>query len=190
MTKQSVSFASHRGPSGLFALFLLASLAWSGCASMDSAISLQTVASMSPAPEVTDLATAARQARVYMSTHPGTQLALGSGDSMLPFYKDNTMILIQKLPMSELKRGMTVVYVSREGWPVAHALVEKTSDGWVTAGLDNPDCDSETTGRANYVGVVVKAYQIDINPMLALSRALSSDNFSAAKQTPLMAINP
>ena len=157
----------------------IGSLVWSGCTSVGDPVSFDTASRMSPAPEIVGLADATREAEHYVSAHPGAQIALGSGDSMLPLYKNNTIIVIDQAPMSALRRGMTVVFVSKDGWPVAHVLVGETENGWVTMGLNNANCDAQPMQKANYVGVVARAYQMDLNPMLALARALSTDGDTA-----------
>jgi len=106
---------------------------------------------------------------------------------MMPLYRDNTVIVIRKVPIAELRRGMTVVYICREGWPIAHALVERTAEGWVAMGLNNAGCDPDTVSGANYVGVVVKAFESSVNPMLALSRELSTESEQIAIARPAMA---
>ena len=161
----------------IYSLLGLGSLMGAGCASMsmDGPVTLETASQMSPLPTLTSLSDATRQAKSYVAAHAGAQIALGSGDSMLPLYKNNTVIVVAPAPMSALHRGMTVVFVSSEGWPVAHVLVEKRADGWVTMGLHNSDYDAHPMNEANYVGVVARAYQVDENPMLALARTLSAD---------------
>jgi hypothetical protein len=160
---------------GVLAGLLLGTLLGAGCADLDGGLSVGTVSRMSPAPQVMDAGQAMREARAYAIVHPGAQVILGSGDSMLPYYRDNTVIVIERRPLEELSRGMTVVYLSSQGWPVAHALVEKGGNGWSVKGLNNPDCDPDRVTEGNYAGVVVRAYQSTSNPMLALSRELSTE---------------
>ena len=174
MTKNG-DFAGSFIRATIISLLGLGSLVGSGCASMDRPVSLETASQMSPLPTIASLADATRLAKSYVAEHAGAQIALGSGDSMLPLYKNNTVIVVAPTPMAALQRGMTVVFVSAEGWPVAHVLVEKRADGWVTMGLNNPGCDAHLMSVANYVGVVARAYQLDENPMLALARTLSAD---------------
>jgi|HubBroStandDraft_1064217.scaffolds.fasta_scaffold90730_2 hypothetical protein len=162
------------------AVALLGSLAWCGCSSMGSAaLDPQKVAAFSPVAEMATSRDAAHLAGDYIAAHPGTQVALGTGDSMMPRYRNNTVIVVERRPMSELKPGMTIVFQSREGWPVAHVLVARAADGWITQGLNNPQPDGRPVTEANYVGVLVKAYELSNDPMLALSRDLSSADAGA-----------
>ena len=161
--------------SGILAGMLLGTLLAAGCTDLGGGLSVGTVARMSPAPQVMDAGEAMREAREYVVVHPGAQVILGSGDSMLPYYRDNTLIVIERRPFAELRRGTTVVYLSSQGWPVAHALVEKDGGGWSVKGLNNPGCDPDRVTEANYAGEVVRAFQSTSNPMLALARELSTE---------------
>lgn len=155
----------------------LGSALLTGCASLsDARLSMAQVSALSPAPELVANGTAARMAHEYVAAHPGAQIAFGLGDSMLPLYKDGTMIVVEHRPLSQLKAGMTIVYKSSAGWPVAHALVQEVQGGWVTQGLNNPEPDGELVTDENYVGVVVKAYGLASNPMFALADSLSSEH--------------
>jgi signal peptidase I len=177
------------------ALGLISTL-MTGCASIqDARLSMSDVSALSPAPAAMENGQAASLANTFISSHPGAQVALGMGDSMLPLYKDGTMIVTERRPLDSLKPGMTVVYKSAQGWPIAHALVQQTQDGWVVQGLHNPEPDSELVTDQNYVGVVVKAYELAQNPMFALARSLSTVDSAVAMAKPVtgatsLAANP
>jgi hypothetical protein len=162
------------------ALGLLSSLG-TGCANLEDArLSLASVTAMSPAPEAVENGAAVRKANAFVADLPGAQIALGLGDSMLPLYKDCTMIVLERRPLDSLKPGMTIVYQGAEGWPVAHALVERTQDGWVVQGLNNPEPDAQLVTNQNYVGLVVHAYALASNPMFALVRSLATQDSAVA----------
>ncbi len=143
--------------------------AWSGCSSMDMAAKLpmEAVARMSPPPTVVTPYQAVELARQYVSGHPGSDFAIGSGNSMLPLYSDHDVIILERPALSELKLGQTVVFMGENGVPVAHLLVNHTSRGWSTMGMDNSTIDPETLSEGRYVGVVVKAYHPTGSPILA-----------------------
>ena len=162
------------------ALGLISSLG-TGCANLEDAHpSLANVTAMSPAPEAIEAGAAAQEANAFVADLPGAQIVLGLGDSMLPLYKDCTLIVLERRPLDSLKPGMTIVYKSAEGGPVAHALVERTQDGWVAQGLNNPEPDAQLVTDQNYVGVVVRAYELASNPMFALARSLSTPDSAVA----------
>jgi hypothetical protein len=99
-----------------------------------------------------------RRAEAYAAAHPDMEVVVGSGDSMLPLYRDHTILVVQHQTMAALRGGMTVVFVGDNGRPVAHALVERTSRGWRAAGLGNAGSDHTLVCYDNYIGTVVKAY--------------------------------
>ena len=149
------------------ALLALSSSIWSGCSSQVSyspaAVQLNT-----PAADVVAPLDAIHLADQYVHDHPGTDYMIGSGQSMMPVYKDHTVIVTQKLPMSELKAGMTVVFIGDSGFPVAHVLVKQTDEGWIAQGVNNAHCDETRIVSENFIGMVVKAYEPTMSPMLAL----------------------
>ena len=100
---------------------------------------------------------------------------IGSGGSMLPLYPDRTVLIVQRRPMSELREGMTVVFIGDRGRPVAHVLVSKTGRGWMARGLANDANDRSLVRLSNYLGTVVKAF----TPVLGLP----ADDTSADQQS-------
>jgi hypothetical protein len=150
-------------------LVVLFGLGWSGCATQASLrYSPAAVAAMSPAAEVVRPFEAVRLGKKYAAEHPGTDFMVGSGDSMLPLYKDHTVVITQRIAASELRAGMTAVYLAESGRPVAHVLVKRTPDGWIAIGIGNAECDSTPVTEANLIGVVVKAFEPSSSPLVAL----------------------
>jgi len=150
-------------------LIVLSGLGWSGCATQTAVrFSPVAVAAMSPAAEVVNPFDAISLGKQFVAEHAGTDFLVGSGDSMLPLYRDHTVVVTQRIAISELKSGMTVVYIGDSGRPVAHVLVGKTSEGWIAMGVGNAECDSTTVTKANLIGVVVKAFEPTRSLMVAL----------------------
>jgi hypothetical protein len=152
------------------AVLTLASLGASGCATRAAArFSPGAVAAMSPAAEVVRPLDAMRLGSGYVALHPGTAYLVGSGDSMRPLYRDNTVVVTRRIPTRDLRAGMTVVYMGSSGRPVAHVLVRQTWDGWVAQGVGNEACDTVKVTGQNLVGVVVRAFEPSRSPLLALA---------------------
>lgn len=152
-------------------------LAWGGCASQrmpDGAAMRPITAGLSPVAESVAPREAWRLAEAYALTHPGSEVLVGSGDSMLPLYHDRTVLVVEHLAMSELRAGMTVIFIGERGRPVAHTLFEKTPRGWRTIGLGNREPDTGTVRYANYIGTVVKAFA-PMMPVALGSVALAAD---------------
>ena len=152
-----------------FGLVTLAGFGLSGCATQSTArFSPQAVAALSPAAEVVQPFEAMRLGTRYVAEHPGTEFLVGSGNSMLPLYKDHTVVVTQQVAVADLKAGMTAVYFGDSGRPVAHVLVKKTSDGWIAMGVGNAKCDTTPVTQDNLLGVVVRAYEPTSSPLVAL----------------------
>lgn len=156
-------------------------LAWSGCASMNTAarIPSDAVAALSPAPEVATPYHAVENAKAYVKEHPGSDFAIGSGDSMMPLYRDRDVIILERPALSKLRVGQTVMFMGNEGVPVAHILVARKAGGWVTMGMNNAETDPGTLRDCIYMGVVVKAYRPTGSPILAYWKT-SPENMVAA----------
>ncbi len=99
-----------------------------------------------------------RRAENYVKTHLGCEVFVGRGDSMLPFYRDGTVLVVRTVTMNELGPGMTVIFTGDTGALVAHTLLENTATGWRAMGVGNREADCTRVNRVNLVGVVVKAY--------------------------------
>ena len=71
--------------------------------------------SLSPVAEEVAPQDAWRLAEAYAASHPGTEVLVGSGDSMLPLYHDRTVLVVERGPMRDLHAGMTVIFVGEIG---------------------------------------------------------------------------
>jgi hypothetical protein len=153
---------------------LIATLGWSGSVSAQAGTKAdyptEALNGMSPQPVLMGAFEPLHRAEAYVKAHPGSDYVVGSGDSMLPLYRDHTVLVIEPTPLSELKRGMTVVFVGDNGFPVAHTLVRQTRKGWVAMGLGNQEADDRLVRADNYIGTVIAAYEPNENPMVAILR--------------------
>ena len=150
---------------------VVALLGWVGsaCAAQAAAkVSPAALAAFSPIPVVVQPFEAIRLGQAYAAGHEGTSIFVGSGDSMLPLYRDHTVVVIKRIKMADLRAGMTVAYVGESGRPVAHVLVSKTFGGWVVMGVGNSASDSALVTRDNLIGVVVKAFEPTNSPLAVL----------------------
>ena len=133
-------------------------LFFSGCSTLSAHRDLDTVVAMAPAPVLVTKGSELRTAEAAAAHLAGAQAFIGAGESMEPIYASGTAIVVTPCAYSELRAGMSVVYVNRDGRGVAHALVQATCDGWVAQGVNNPDQDSDLVTARNLVGVITQAY--------------------------------
>jgi hypothetical protein len=92
---------------------------------------------------------------------PNSQVTIGHGDSMLPFYPNGTVLVLQRLDWIHLREGMTVVYlqdVSNRFSMAGGVLVKQEDDHWFTSGTDS-DAMDVNVHASNYVGTVVAAFR-------------------------------
>jgi hypothetical protein len=182
-TTNHTKAASNLTRAAAAAALVLMGLGWGGCSTQTGLrYSPEAVAACSPAPEVVPTFEAIKLAKKYVAGHPGTDFMVGSGTSMLPLYKDQTVVVTQRVAVPELKAGMTAVFIGDQGRPVAHVLVRQTSAGWIAMGVGNDRPDDTPVGAANLLGIVVKAYQPDVTPLVALLRESSTRDRLASNQ--------
>lgn len=100
------------------------------------------------------------RAEAYARTRPySAQVWRGHGLSMEPLIPPYAWIVSEELPFEELKVGQVVLYHNGSGRRVAHALVKKMRDGWITVGVNNEHgIDDTRVTPYNYLGVITAAF--------------------------------
>ncbi|WP_309384804.1 hypothetical protein [Cerasicoccus frondis] len=86
--------------------------------------------------------------------NPSWVVMLGSGQSMLPYFGEGSVLLVERARYDELEPGMMAVYLDKSGDLVSHQLIRKVGSSWVTQGVNNAVVDKEYVGAHNYLGVV------------------------------------
>jgi len=86
---------------------------------------------------------------------------IGSGESMLPVYGENTVLVITKIDYDRLQPGMQVAYTSQGGAQVVHVLIEKEAGGWRVKGLNNEVEDHDRVTPSDLIGVVYASFTTD-----------------------------
>ncbi len=100
-------------------------------------------------------------AKTIAERGPGRLPVVGTGTSMQPIYGENTMLVITPIAFDELKAGMTVAYMNRNGVRIVHVLEEKVSGGWRVRGLNNEQQDSELVTPRNLIGAIYASFNYD-----------------------------
>ena len=111
-----------------------------------------------PAPMIVAEGRELAAAEKHAAALPGAQALRGIGRSMEPVYAPNTAIVVQAIEFDDIRKGMTVVFLTRRGSRVAHTVVGETRGGFITQGVGNDEADDELLTEGNYLGVVVDAY--------------------------------
>lgn len=142
---------------GGFAL-LSALLLVSGCNTASTQSQLMLFAERAPMPTLVERGTELANAETKARESRGCFAVQGEGSSMEPFYLPGTALVIRAGGYETLQPGTPVVYANRRGISVAHMLVERTSEGWIAAGLNNDSTDSDLVTPDNLVGVITHAF--------------------------------
>jgi hypothetical protein len=99
-------------------------------------------------------ATAARELSA-IAAHAGWTLYRGAGDSMLPHYGENSLMLVAPATVAGLRPGMLAVYRDAAGDLVGHMVTAASTVAANTRGVNAGRTDPEAIVADNLVGVIV-----------------------------------
>jgi hypothetical protein len=91
------------------------------------------------------------------------------GQSMLPFFGDDAVIVVKKIDAARLRVGMIAVYVNRFGEKVAHRIIGRVAGGWQVKGYSNDRPDSTVVNAGNLLGVVYATFNSTAKAPVALA---------------------
>ncbi|PTY01148.1 hypothetical protein DB354_00455 [Opitutus sp. ER46] len=127
-------------------------------AGIKSERTLAAILKHTPASTIVATGEQIRAAEHAAASIPGAEAMWGVGESMAPLYSSRTAIVVAPIKFSDLRKGMTVVYVSRRGNMVCHSLTGDLPKGWIAQGVNNDEEDDDLVTANNLVGVIVGAY--------------------------------
>lgn len=150
------------GPTLLAAIMLVAGLL-SGCQSKPLTVTVPHIERFQlsdPNPPQLQIDRAlSERAEAFARTKKYAQAWRGLGLSMEPLIPPDAWIVTETHPYETLERGQVVLFNRSPGRRVAHALLKKTGEGWITVGVNNEHIDHYTrVTRRNYLGVVTAAF--------------------------------
>lgn len=119
---------------------------------------LAAILSQTPAAVIVASGSQLKEAEKAAKKIPGAETLWGVGKSMEPLYASSTAVVVAPVKFTELKKGMTVVYLNSHGRMVAHSLTGDLPKGWIAQGVNNDKADSELVTAKNLVGVIVQAF--------------------------------
>lgn len=82
----------------------------------------------------------------------------GSGKSMLPYYGDDSVLIIETASYNKLKMGTSVVYRDRNVNLVGHLLQENFGNDWYACSVNNKKQDPQVITERNYISVILAFY--------------------------------
>lgn len=98
-------------------------------------------------------AQALQDARQVVQARADWTLYRGAGDSMNPFFGENSLLLVAPISFPALQPGMIAVYRDATGSIVAHRVVSRTPGEAIARGFNNPADDPHTISADNLIGV-------------------------------------
>lgn len=141
---------------------MMAMIALCGAVSAQAGIKseklLVAILTQTPAAVIVSNGQQLKEAEKAAALIPGAEAFFGVGVSMEPLYASRTAIIVAPMKFTELKKGMTVVYVNSQGRMVAHSLKSDLPKGWIVQGINNDYEDNDLVTKKNLVGVIVKAF--------------------------------
>lgn len=120
---------------------------------------------------------AVSDAEAVAAQRPGLTVMRVAGQSMLPYFNENAVIVIKKIDAARLRVGMIAVYVNRFGEKVAHRVVAKIGSGWEVKGYNNDRADSTVVDSSNLLGVVYATFDATART----SARLAAENHSSVE---------
>jgi len=93
--------------------------------------------------------------------------------SMKPTLDESSVVTVEKISFSELRRGDIVIYRSASGAPVIHRLYEQSGDSWLVLGDNNPAIDREAVRAGNLLGRVCAIFYTSAGSTLDGQAALA-----------------
>ncbi|HEY4246598.1 MAG TPA: hypothetical protein VGM64_07060 [Lacunisphaera sp.] len=171
----------------VFATLVLGLSATHVHAGIKSKRQLAAILKQTPAPHLVTEGEQMKKAEKTAAQIKNAVTLWGVGQSMEPLYAPNTAVVVAPIKYDDIKKGMTIVYVKRNGRRVAHSVIGETRDGYLVQGINNDEADAEAVNEGNLVGVVVQAYaSVDTNfrngltqQVAAKDRVASSDKSSS-----------
>lgn len=118
-------------------------------------LSFATISPLSARSTTVPLDKAVQEANALVRNFPNWQVMLAGGSSMKPHYSDGDVLLVDKAPLSQIRTGMMVVYLDREGDLVGHTVIDSKDGAFVVRGINNRRDDQEHVTAENYRGVIV-----------------------------------
>ena len=73
---------------------------------------------------------------------------------MKPTLDENSVVTVERVAFSKLRRGDIIIYLNAHGQPIIHRLYEQHGNSWFVLGDNNGSVDSEAVTPTNFQGRV------------------------------------
>lgn len=143
---------------GVAVALIVGCLGFGGCAAVEAKGNRAMFVRRAPMPTLVPRADVLKAAQRQAAAEEGDFALMGLGQSMEPFYRGGTAVVVHPTSFHMLRSGMAVVYTNRSGSYVAHMLMRKTERGWLVMGLNNQTPDGALVTERNLVGIIKHAF--------------------------------
>ncbi len=109
------------------------------------------------------------------SMNSNWEVMRGVGESMLPFFGNRSLLLVDRTSFSSLKVGMIAVYRDSDGDLVAHQIYSQEEGGFSAKGFNNSRSDSDLLTGENFLGTVFGVVTAPSGPGDDQAHAISRD---------------
>jgi hypothetical protein len=99
-----------------------------------------------------------KRADEFAANHPGHIALWGISSRPLAHYGTQAAMVVKEVEFGELRRGMTVVYVTEMGARAGGLLVRQQDEGWVVKDWGAATAKERLVFPSTLVGVVVLAF--------------------------------
>lgn len=140
-------FAPAGAKSLSVALLLGGAAVFTGCTSV------RTEAEVAPRSSVSRQ-NALSLAHITARTVNGQVFAVAATGSMKPTLDENSVVTVERVAFSKLRRGDIIIYLNSHGQPIIHRLYEQHGSSWFVLGDNNGSVDSEAVTSSNFQGRV------------------------------------
>jgi signal peptidase I len=93
-------------------------------------------------------------AHLTARTVNGQVFAVAATGSMKPTLDENSVVTVEHVAFSKLRRGDIIIYLNSHGQPIIHRLYEQHGNSWFVLGDNNGSVDAEAVTPTNFQGRV------------------------------------
>lgn len=93
-------------------------------------------------------------AHITARTVNGQVFAVAPTGSMKPTLDENSVVTVERVAFTKLRRGDIIIYLNAHGQPIIHRLYEQHGNSWFVLGDNNGSIDAEAVTPANFQGRV------------------------------------
>ncbi|MGB0416807.1 MAG: S24/S26 family peptidase [Coraliomargarita sp.] len=103
-------------------------------------------------------------AEMVASLNPDWSVHRTKGNSMGDFFGNNSLIVVQKAGIENIRTGMMIVYRSKQGELVSHKVMQHNGDSLRTQGTANWSLDPEPVTDDMIVGAIFCVFHANSAP--------------------------